>query len=237
MRRNDLDQPIGDPMPKDWTPPPYPPRQTLKGRSAYIEPLDPKKHTDDLWEASSHDSTGAGWTYMTYGPFGDSNEFRAWVDQASASDDPLFFAFIDNSTSKAVGWGTFMRINARDAVIEVGNIWMSPLLQRTSMATEVMHLMMKQAFDLGYRRYEWKCDALNKPSCRAAERLGFTYEGTFRQATHYKGRSRDTAWYSVVDHEWPAISAAHCAWLEPANFDSDGQQRQSLSDLTQKAKC
>jgi RimJ/RimL family protein N-acetyltransferase len=231
IRQNDTNQPIGDPMPERWTPPPFPARRTLEGRVARIEPLDAAKHADDLWEASQHDSTGESWTYMAYGPFADLDEIRAWIEQVSKGNDPLFFAFIDTSTGKSVGWGTFMRIDTSMAVIEVGNIWMSPLLKRTSMATEIMHLMMKQAFDLGYRRYEWKCDALNIPSRRAAERLGFTYEGTFRQAMQYKGRNRDTAWYSIVDHEWPAISSAQAAWLNPANFDDNGQQIQSLSNL------
>lgn len=236
QRTNEHKQPIGDPMPEGWKPPKIPPRQTLEGRDARIEPLEAEKHAAQLWDASQHDSTGEGWTYMGYGPFESVEALQAWVEQASQSADPLFFAFIDKASEKAVGWGTFMRINTADATVEVGNIWMSPLLQRTRIATEVMHLMMKQAFALGYRRYEWKCDAFNKPSRRAAERLGFTYEGTFRQATHYKGRTRDTAWYSVIDHEWPAISATQSTWLDQENFNADGQQRQSLSDLMQKIK-
>lgn len=224
-------------MPDNWTSPPVPLRQNIEGQSVCLEPLDPSEHTNDLWEASRHDSPGEGWTYMGYGPFDTVEELAAWIKQASKSADPLFFAFINKSTGKAVGWGTFMRINVTDAVIEVGNIWMSPLLQRTRMATEIMHLMMKHAFDLGYRRYEWKCDALNEPSRRAAERLGFTYEGIFRQATHYKGRNRDTAWYALIDHEWPAISAAQLAWLDLANFDDDGRQIRSLSEMMREAKA
>lgn len=131
-----------------------------------------------------------------------------------------------------------MRIDPGNGVIEVGHIHFSPLMQRTALATEAMHLVMRRVFDeLGYRRHEWKCDALNAPSRRAAERFGFTYEGTFRQATLYKGRSRDTAWYSIIDAEWPSVRAAHEAWLDPANFDADGRQRRSLGDLANAARA
>lgn len=228
---NDLNQPIGHPMPDGWAAPPSPPRRSLSGRYARIEPLNAAMHTAALWAGAKLDHTGESWTYMVCGPFADQADFGGWITAASATDDPLFFAFVDQATDQAIGLGSFMRIDPAAGVVEVGGIWMSPLLQRTCMATEVMHLMMKQAFDLGYRRYEWKCDALNQPSHNAALRLGFTFEGVFRQATHYKGRSRDTAWFSVIDAEWPAIAAAQTAWLDPGNFDQQGRQKQSLSDL------
>ena len=232
--RNDYNQPVGPPMPEGWSPPPPPPREILEGISAQIEPLDATRHADDLWEASTRDHNGIGWTYMGYGPFRDARDLRQWVEHSSESDDPLYFAFIDKQTGKAIGWGAYMRINPAAAVIEVGSIWMSPLLQRSRSSTEIMHLLMKQAFDLGYRRYEWKCDSLNAPSRRAAERLGFSYEGLFRKATHYKGRSRDTAWYSIIDTEWPAIFDAQAKWLNAENFDDDGRQLRPLSDFVKQ---
>lgn len=233
-RRNELGQPIGDPLPENWVPPARPKRQAIDGRRARIEPLIPETHGADLWESNNLDRNGEGWTYMGYGPFHSFQEFQIWLEEVSTRDDPLYFAFKDKSTGKAAGWGAYLRINVRDGCIEVGSIRLSPLMQRTAMATEVMHLMMKNVFDLGYRRYEWKCDALNAPSCRAAERLGFRFEGVFRQATHYKGRNRDTAWYSIIDTEWPAICAAQSAWLDPSNFDDDGRQVLALSSLLEQ---
>jgi RimJ/RimL family protein N-acetyltransferase len=148
------------------------------------------------------------------------------------SDDPLFHAIIDGATGKAIGVASFMRIDLKNGAIEVGNINYSPLLQRTRAATEAMYLMMKRAFALGYRRYEWKCDSLNASSRAAAQRLGFSYEGVFRQAVVYKGRNRDTAWYAMIESEWPALDQAFTRWLDPDNFDEQGRQRLRLSDLT-----
>lgn len=171
------------------------------------------------------------WTYLLSGPFASLAEYRTWLEAKQASDDPLFFAIVDGATRLAVGLASYLRIDAANGSMEVGHLQFSPLLQRTAAATEAMYLMMKQAFELGYRRYEWKCDALNAASRRAAERLGFSFEGIFRQAVVYKGRNRDTAWYSIIDKEWPAIDAAYRQWLDPANFDEAGQQRSSLSAL------
>jgi RimJ/RimL family protein N-acetyltransferase len=172
------------------------------------------------------------WTYMPYGPFASLDEHQAWCRQMAASDDPLFYAIIDSASNRAVGVASYLRIEPMLGAIEVGHIAYSPLLQRTAAATEAMYLMMRRAFaELGYRRYEWKCDALNQPSRRAADRLGFTFEGTFRQAIIYKGRNRDTAWYSVIDSEWPDLKARYEAWLAPSNFDEKGVQRQSLGEL------
>lgn len=201
----------------------------MVGRYGRLEALDAERHAADLFGAYGHDALGAGWTYLPYGPFADAAAFHAWLGQMAATDDPLFFAIV-NEDGHAVGVASYLRINVEMGSIEVGHIHYSPLLQRTRMATEAMYLMARRAFDeLGYRRYEWKCDDLNAASRAAAERLGFRYEGTFRQDRIYKGRNRDTAWYSITDGEWPAVRDAMEAWLNPANFDADGQQRASLA--------
>jgi len=171
-------------------------------------------------------------TYLLSGPFASPAAYRQWVESFCLGDDPLFFAIVDTATGKAAGVASYMRIDTRNGVIEVGNINYSPLLQRKPAATEAMYLMMQRAFGLGYRRYEWKCDALNAASRAAALRLGFSFEGIFRQAVVYKGRNRDTAWYAAIDGEWPALRLAFERWLDPANFDRDGRQRVRLSDLT-----
>jgi RimJ/RimL family protein N-acetyltransferase len=171
------------------------------------------------------------WTYLFSGPFRTFEQYRDWLTPKESSEDPLFFAFVDRSRDQPVGMGSYLRIDPPNGVIEVGHLAFSPLMQRTPLATEAMYLMMRNAFALGYRRYEWKCDALNARSRRAAERLGFTFEGIFRQAIVYKDRNRDTAWYSILDREWPALDAAFRAWLDPANFGADAQQRRTLESL------
>ena len=171
------------------------------------------------------------------GPSSNSEEFRRWIENDCLAEDPLFFAVIPRSTGKAAGIASYLRIKPESGSIEVGHIHFSPSLQRTPAATEAMFLMMRQAFELGYRRYEWKCDALNGPSCSAAERLGLSFEGIFRQATVYKGRNRDTAWFAAIDAEWPLLRDAFERWLRPENFDSDGRQLQSLSALTAPILC
>jgi RimJ/RimL family protein N-acetyltransferase len=168
------------------------------------------------------------WTYLSSGPFTSSAELRSWVEARQDSEDPLFFAVVDASTARAAGVSSYLRIEPAHGVVEVGHLAFAPQLQRTRVATEAMYLMMKHVFDIGYRRCEWKCDALNAPSRRAAERLGFTFEGIFRQAIVYKGRNRDTAWYSVIDSEWPVLETSFRAWLDPDNFDADGRQRRRL---------
>lgn len=228
---NHLGQPIGFAVP-DWTPPPVPPRTTLTGRFCRIEPLRVEHHAADLYAANSLDTEGRMWTYMAYGPFIDIAAYATWMTQACQSTDPLFHAIIDAATDKAVGVASYLRIYPTNGTIEVGGLVFSPLLQRTPAATEAMYLMMQNAFTLGYRRYEWKCDSLNAPSRAAAQRLGFSYEGLFRQVIMYKGRSRDTAWYSIIDKEWPALQAVYTQWLAPDNFTADGQQRVRLSELT-----
>jgi RimJ/RimL family protein N-acetyltransferase len=193
-----------------------------------MEPLDPERHAAQLHAANATDRDGRMWTYLFTGPYASEAEYRAWAERSAASEDPLFFTILD-AEGRAVGVATFMRIDPAMGVIEVGNIAYSPLLQRTAAATEAMYLMMRRVFDeLGYRRYEWKCDSLNAPSRAAAERLGFRYEGLFRQALVYKGRNRDTAWYSIIDQEWHALKSAFEAWLDPANFDAEGRQRSPL---------
>ncbi|MFT5510919.1 MAG: RimJ/RimL family protein N-acetyltransferase, partial [Hyphomicrobiaceae bacterium] len=202
-RTNELGQPIGDALPAGWQPPPAPSRPILQGMRVRVEPLDPERHIVDLFEANNLDQSGAGWTYLLAGPFADLAEYRNWMETSCMGDDPMFSAYIDLATGKAVGLGSYLRITPSAASIEVGHLRFSPKLQRTPLSTEAMYLMMKHAFDLGYRRYEWKCDALNAPSRAAAERYGFKFEGVFRQALHYRGRNRDTAWFSITDKEWP----------------------------------
>jgi RimJ/RimL family protein N-acetyltransferase len=229
-RRNELGQPIGPALP-DWRPPPRPQQQPLVGRFCTVEPLDPAKHARDLFEANSLDREHRMWTYLFSGPYDSFEDYERWLAERAPGVDPLFQAFVSRETGRAVGLGSFMRIDQAMGAIEVGHIAMSPLLQRSPAATEAMFLMMRHAFELGYRRYEWKCDSLNEKSRRAAERLGFTYEGLFRQAIVYKGRSRDTAWYSIIDAEWPRVRAAFERWLEPGNFDADGRQCASLAQI------
>ncbi len=219
---------LGEPVP-GWTARPRPPLTAMDGRTCRVEPLDPQRHGLDLWRAFSQDREGVGWTYMPYGPFGDEAAFRAFLGRCAAGDDPLFHAILD-ARGRASGMASFLRIDPANGVIEVGHIHHAPRLKRTVAATEAMALMMTRVFDeLGYRRYEWKCNALNAASMAAARRLGFTYEGTFRQAVVVKGRNRDTAWFSVIDREWPDRKARFAAWLSPDNFDAEGRQRRALS--------
>lgn len=225
---NPLGQPIGEPVP-DWTPPPPPSREPLVGRYCRLEPVDPARHAGPIHAANAFDRDGAMWTYLPYGPFESVAAYRDWMEKACLGDDPLFWAIVEVRTGEAIGVAAFLRIDRGNGVIEVGHLAFSPRLQRTPAATEAMFLMMRHAFDLGYRRYEWKCDALNQRSRTAAERLGFLYEGTFRQAVVRKGHNRDTAWYSVVDREWPARRAAFERWLAPENFDAAGHQRAPLA--------
>jgi RimJ/RimL family protein N-acetyltransferase len=229
-RFNELGQPVGPEVP-GWTPRSCPPRAVMHGRYCRIEPLDPGRHAAELYEANSLDFEGRMWTYLFSGPFASFDEYGAWLEAKQGSKDPLFFAFVDAASGRAVGLGSYLRIDPANGTLEVGHLQFSPLMQRTAVATEAMYLMMKTAFEFGYRRYEWKCDALNAGSRRAAERLGFRFEGVFRQAIVYKGRSRDTAWYSVIDKEWPVLDAAFRAWLDPDNFDPGGRQRRSLAGL------
>lgn len=224
-------QPVGDPLP-GWTERPHPPRRPIEGRHCRLEPLDPARHAADLHAAYAGAPDDRHWTYMVVGPFADAQSYRAHAERIAAGTDPLHHAVIDLKTGQAVGTLALMRIDRANGVIEIGHVTFSPLLQRTVASTEAQFLLMRQAFDeLGYRRLEWKCDSLNAPSRRAAERLGFRFEGVFRQAIVYKGRTRDTAWFSIIDGEWPALRAAFETWLSPGNFDERGVQRTPLSAL------
>lgn len=228
---NHLNQPVGLPVP-EWKPARPPGRETLEGRFCRLEPLDPGRHADGLHAANSLDAEGRNWTYLPYGPFDTPDGYRAWMEETCRGGDPLFYAVVGPAADGATGVASYLRIDPANGSIEVGHINYSPLLQRTPAATEAMYLLMKRAFELGYRRYEWKCNALNAPSRAAAERLGFSFEGVFRQAAVVKGRNRDTAWYSVIDKDWPALDEAFLRCLDPSNFDERGRQRTRLSDLT-----
>ena len=213
-----------------WRPARRPERAPIDGRLVRLEPLDPVRHGNDLFEASI--GADATWHYLPYGPFAGKKEFLTWLRERAPLDDPLAFTIIDREARAARGIATLMSIEPDHGSIEIGHIWLAPSLQRTRQATEAIYLLSRYAFDeLGNRRYEWKCDAANAPSRRAAERFGFTFEGVFRQHRIVKGRNRDTAWYSITDGEWPSRRAAFEAWLAPDNFDAEGMQRRSLAEL------
>lgn len=232
MPLNALGQPVGAPVPA-WTPRQRPPATPMHGRYCTVTPLDVARDAEALFAANQHDTDGRNWTYLGIDAPADLAAYRTWLSQVAGGNDPYFHTIADVTTGAPLGVASYLRIDPPHGVIEVGHINFSPLLQRTPAATEAMFLMMRRAFDeLGYRRYEWKCDSENAPSRAAAQRLGFQFEGIFRQAMVYKGRNRDTAWFSILDHEWPALKAAFTQWLSPDNFDADGQQRSSLSALT-----
>ncbi|KAJ56189.1 hypothetical protein ACMU_10580 [Actibacterium mucosum KCTC 23349] len=214
-----------------WTPPPRPGPDLLQGQYVRLERLNAASHAADLFNAFAPGGDPL-WTYMHVGPFHSAAQFHRWAAQAAAAEDPFFYAICDTKTGRALGQAALMRIDPAAGSIEVGSITYGPALQQTPAATEAMMLMMQWAFGAGYRRYEWKCNALNLPSRRAAQRLGFSYEGVFRQAMVSKGRNRDTAWFAVIDSEWPALKAAYDAWLAPSNFAANGAQAERLSDLT-----
>lgn len=222
-------RPLGSPV-ENWRLPPWPHGLRLEGAHVTLEPLNAIRHAADLFAA--YDGHDWLWDYMPYGPFEDFAGYEAWLRVTLASNAHLFLALIDARTGRAVGVASYLRIDPASGSIEVGNINFAPALQRTVAATEAMFLMMQWAFDAGYRRYEWKCNALNAPSRRAAERLGFSFEGVFRQALIVKGRNRDTAWFGMTDQDWPGVKAAFEAWLAPGNFDATGVQRTSLAALT-----
>ncbi|HET9147382.1 MAG TPA: GNAT family protein [Acetobacteraceae bacterium] len=232
IRENGYAQPVGEPV-AGWAPRPYPPRTAMQGRFCRVEPIDPARHAEELFEAYHLAPDGRDWTYLPSEELpADLPWFRDQLMKYAASNDPLHFAVIDAGTGKAVGTCAYLRIAPDHGVIEIGHIAWSPLLQRRPASTEAMFLMMRRAFDeLGYRRYEWKCDSLNAPSRRAAERYGFTFEGVFRQALVTKGRNRDTAWFSIIGCEWPEIRRAFEAWLAPENFGADGRQRRGLAEI------
>lgn len=229
--RNALGQEVGAAV-GDWRPPARPDDRALEGRLCVVERLRADRHAAALFAANAIDREGRMWTYLPHGPFADFADYRAWLEAAQDSPDPWFYAIVDKATGQPAGIASYLRISPEAGSIEVGALVFSPLLQRQPAATEAMALMMAQAFALGYRRYEWKCDALNQASRAAALRLGFRYEGTFRKAAIVKGRNRDTAWFAVTDDEWLTLQGILTGWLDPANFDEAGRQRKALSALT-----
>jgi len=231
-RSNEHGQPIGFAVPH-WQAPPFPPHASLAGRYCRVEPLRAACHAADIWEAQADDPKGERWTYSYHGPFASGEAFENWVKGVEESRDPQFYALVEVESGRALGHAAYLRTDPRHGVIEVGHIYYSPRLARTRAATEAMYLLMANAFELGYRRYEWKCDSCNLPSRAAATRYGFSYEGLFRQAIVYKGRNRDTSWFAILDRDWHAgLRDAYLRWLEPGNFDAAGKQKLKLSGLT-----
>jgi RimJ/RimL family protein N-acetyltransferase len=212
--------------------PPHPKGISIEGNLVSLKPLVANQFAEELFLSNSIDEEGINWAYMPYGPFDNLEEYAKWVELFENSDDPVFFAIICKKLNKAIGIASYLRINPKVGTIEVGHINFSPLLQRTTEATEAMYLMMKWAFDNGYRRYEWKCNALNLRSRNAAQRLGFSYEGVFRQMTIAKGRNRDTAWFAMIDKEWQRIESCFIEFLSESNFGIDGKPKISLTSLT-----
>lgn len=216
----------------NWQPRPRPGRRVLEGRTVRLEPLDAARHGDGLFEASSVPDATSRFAWLPELPPQDRPAFQPWLDKAEASPDPLFFAVIDKASGRVAGRQTLMRIDPANGVAEIGNIYWGPLVARKPAATEAQFLFASHVFDeLGYRRYEWKCNNANEPSKRAAERFGFRFEGIFRQHMVVKGANRDTAWYSIIDKEWPALKSAYEAWLDPSNFDGEGRQVKRLEEF------
>jgi RimJ/RimL family protein N-acetyltransferase len=236
-QRNAFDQPIGAPLP-EWRGAKPPGRAQLAGRYCRIEAVDVDAHAADLFEAYDSADDGRDWTYLGVGPFESAEAYREHLARLAASADPLHYAVIDSASGKAVGTFALMRIDPANGVIEVGHVVYSPRLKRTRIATEAMFLLMQYVFDeLGYRRFEWKCDSLNGPSRAAALRYGFTFEGIFRQAIVYRQRNRDTAWFSIIDSEWPVLRPSYTRWLSDANFDAEGGQVERLADLIARGRA
>ena len=231
MKINELGQPIGDALP-NFKPGDLPKMERLEGRYVIVECLSKDKHGADLYEVYGPDSPADMWTYLFQNPVQSQEEWSALLDQMLTAQDRFYYAIVDKESGKALGTFALMRINRGSRVIEVGSVTYSPQLKRTRLATEAQYLLARYVFEeLEYRRYEWKCDALNQPSRYAAERLGFIYEGTFRQAVVYKGRNRDTDWLSMIDKDWPAVKIRLEKWLSPDNFDENGQQIKALPDF------
>lgn len=227
---NQFGQPVGDALP-DWQPRPHPQRVTLEGHYCRLEPLE-SRHASALFSAYATADDTRSWTWLLREPDASEEAYRQWIESVSDLSDPIHFAVIDRRTGLPAGTLALMRIDANNGVVEVGHVHFSPRLSQTPMSTEAQWLLMRYAFDtLGYRRYEWKCNSLNEPSRRAAQRLGFQYEGRFRQALVIKGHNRDTDWFSIIDGEWPVVDRALRAWLAADNFTADGRQKRSLQSL------
>lgn len=220
-----MERPLGPPV-EGFVPPPAPGPALIEGRTVRLERLDPDRHAAPILAATA--GADRVWDYLGYGPFAAEGDYRTWAARMAAGADPCFYAFVEARTGVAQGLGSFMRITPNHGVIEIGHILIAPPMQRSTAASEAIMRMVDWAFAAGYRRVEWKCDALNAASRRAAERYGFVFEGVFRQHMIVKGRNRDTAWYAIVDADWPAIRTRWQGWLDPANFDENGRQRRSL---------
>ncbi len=230
-RENELGQPIGRAL-EGWKGARSPSREPIEGERCRLEPLAAARHAEALHAAYAENRDGGNWTYLPYGPFDSTEAYAAWVREHEALDDTIFFAIVDRASGAPVGVASFLRIDPEMGSIEVGHLCYAPALQRTPVSTEAMYLMMRRVFDdWGYRRYEWKCDSLNAPSLAAARRLGFRFEGTFRNHVVMKGRNRDTSWLSILDDEWPALRDGLEAWLDPSNFDASDRQRRALRDF------
>jgi RimJ/RimL family protein N-acetyltransferase len=226
MNEKSVNTPLGEPVP-NWTPRPRPTRAALIGAWCTLEPLDVERHARALHAAFAQDVDGVGWAYLPYGPFPDAEAYAAWMRTPALGADPQFFAVVDRSGA-VVGIVAYLRIEPAHGAIEIGHIHWSPALQRTPTATEAIFLLIDHAFSLGYRRVEWKCDSRNAPSRAAAQRFGFTFEGEFRRHMVVKGRNRDTAWYALIEEDWPPLRAQYVRWLAAANFDEHGRQRTRL---------
>jgi RimJ/RimL family protein N-acetyltransferase len=228
----EIPQPIGDEV-INWQPVPLPQREIMHGQYCDVLPLDIDKHAADLFKANMADTHNKIWTYLSYGPFDSFDTYLEWMQNTCCLQDPLFFVISNHQ--QAIGLASYLRIDTQNGVLEIGHLAFSPKLQRTRIATEALFLMIDYAFILGYRRVEWKCNALNNASRSAALRLGMTFEGIFRQTNVVKGHNRDTAWYSMLDKEWPMIKNSFTQWLNPSNFDENGLQKSKLSQL--RAAC
>lgn len=236
IRMNQYHQPIGLALP-DWRGAALPEGRPLAGQYCRLERVDVERHAAELYEAYADAPDGRDWTYLFAGPFDSFDSYRTYLEGVASLRDPMHYAIIDSGSGRAVGTLALMRIDASNGVMEVGSVTYSPRLKRTRAATEAIALLMQYAFQtLGYRRFEWKCDALNAPSRSAALRYGFTFEGIFRQAIVTRQRNRDTAWYSIIDSEYPSIGAAHERWLNAANFDEEGKQIETLAHLIAREK-
>ncbi len=230
---NEYGQPIGKPI-DNWKGCKYPDADLLSGSYCQLRRLNIADHGASLYESLSIPDSERLWTYLSYGPFEEFDSYKAWLTSCTKSTDPLFYAILDKKGNNVLGIMSYLRITEKVGVLEIGHILFSQKLQRTSMATEAIYLMLKYAFDeLGYRRVEWKCDSLNALSTKAAKRLGFKYEGEFAKATIYKNRNRDTKWFAIVDSEWAVLKLAYQAWLHPSNFDELGAQKRSLQEFIQ----